>query len=87
MTGHNIAVWPDNADVKIECILYHAKDGMMSQKTTTNMHCSRHMDAAIHVLKGAARVRELPIDRFLNGGDCFDPKTRWEAGQGSGNDQ
>jgi kynurenine formamidase len=77
--GHGIPVWPGDADVKIERAVNHAKDGVMSQKLTANMHCSTHMNAPIHLIQGGAYVGQLPIDRLFGNGVILSvPKTHWE---------
>src|SRR3984893_9037757 len=37
--------WPYFEDVKIERIHYHAKSGVLSQRITTSMHNTTHIDA------------------------------------------
>lgn len=77
--GHGVPVWPGDADVKVERAVYHAKDGVMSQKLTMNMHCATHMNAPAHLIQGGAFIGALPIDRFFGSGVVVSvPKLRWE---------
>jgi kynurenine formamidase len=78
--GHGVPVWPGDADVKVERSVYHARDGVLSQKVTANMHCSTHVNAPIHLLQGGAFVGQLAIDRFFGSGVVLSiPKGRWES--------
>jgi kynurenine formamidase len=77
--GHGGPVWPGDADVKVERGVCHARDGVMSQKITTNMHCSMHINAPVHLLQGGVYVGQIPVDRFFGNGVILSiPKKRWE---------
>ena len=43
--GYQSPNWPYFEDVKIERIHYHAKSGVLSQRITTSMHNTTHIDA------------------------------------------
>lgn len=77
--GHGVPVWPGDDDVRIWKSVYHARDGVQSQKLSMNMHCSTHMTAPIHLLQGGAFVADLSIDHFFGNGAVLDiPKGKWE---------
>lgn len=77
--GHNVPVWPGDAEVLIVRGVNHAHDGVMSQKIVTNMHVATHANAPIHLLQGGAFVGGLPIDRFFGTGVILSiRKRRWE---------
>ena len=77
--GHSVPVWPGHDDVRIWRTVYHARDGVLSQKLSMNMHCSTHMTAPIHLVQGGAFVADLPISRFFGSGVTLAiPKHRWE---------
>lgn len=76
--GHGVPVWPGDDDVKIWKSVYHARDGVLSQKLSMNMHCSTHMTAPIHLVQGGAYVADLPLDLFFGQAAVVDiPKVRW----------
>ena len=52
--GYQSPNWPYFEDVKIERIHYHAKSGVLSQRITTSMHNTTHIDAPAHVVQGTA---------------------------------
>ena len=77
--AHGVPVWPGDDDVLIWKSVYHARDGVLSQKFRMNMHCSTHMTAPIHLVQGGAFVSQLPIDLFFGSGVVLDiPKAKWE---------
>ena len=51
--GHQCPNWPYFKDVEIERIHYMAKSGVLSQRITTTMHSTTHIDAPGHVIQGA----------------------------------
>src|SRR6266702_3381428 len=48
--GYQSPNWPYFEDVKIERIHYMAKSGVLSQRITTSMHNTTHIDAPAHVI-------------------------------------
>src|SRR6188508_748110 len=48
--GYQSPNWPYFEDVKIERIHYMAKSGVLSQRITTSMHNTTHIDAPAHVV-------------------------------------
>lgn len=77
--GHGVPVWPGDDDVKIWKSVYHARDGVQSQKLSMNMHCSTHMTAPIHLVQGGAFVADLPLELFFGNGIVLDiPKGKWD---------
>jgi kynurenine formamidase len=77
--GHGIPVWPGDADVHIHRGVNHARHGVLSQRIRTNMHCSTHLNAPIHLIQGAASVAELSLRHFFGSGVVLSiPKGEWE---------
>mgnify|MGYP003700771339 FL=1 len=77
--SHGVPVWPGDDDVRIWKSVYHARDGVLSQKLTMNMHCSTHMTAPVHLIQGGDFVADLPLDLFFGQAAILDiPKDRWE---------
>lgn len=77
--GHGVPVWPGDDDVRIWKSVYHARDGVQSQKLSMNMHCSTHMTAPIHLVQGGAFVADLSLDHFFGNGVVIDvPRAKWE---------
>ena len=52
--------WPYFEDVKIERIHYMAKSGVLSQRITTSMHNTTHIDAPAHVARALAMCSHAP---------------------------
>jgi kynurenine formamidase len=77
--GHGAPIVPGDADVHVERSVYHARDGVLSQKLVANMHVTTHVNAPIHLVQRGAFVGALPIDRFFGTGVIVSiPKGRWE---------
>ena len=77
--GHNVPVWPGDAEVQIVRGVNHAHEGVMSQKIVTNMHVATHVNAPIHLIQRGAYVGDVPVDRFFGSGVIISvPKARWE---------
>ena len=70
--------WPYFQDVKIERIHYMAKSGVLSQRITTSMHSTTHIDAPAHVVQGTPFIDEVPLPHFFGTGIVVDmPKKKW----------
>lgn len=77
--GHNIPVWPGDADVYIRRTVTHARNGVLSQRIRTHMHVSTHVNAPIYLVQGGKTVAELPLRHFFGTGVILDiPKNEWE---------
>ena len=77
--GHGSPIWPGDADIRIERGVTHARDGVLSQKITTTMHVSTHLNAPVHLIQGGADVASLSVDRFFGNGCVLGiPKQRWQ---------
>jgi len=77
--GYQSPNWPYFEDVKIERIHYHAKSGVLSQRITTSMHNTTHIDAPAHVIQGTAFIDEVPLPHFFGSGIVVSiPKKKWE---------
>jgi kynurenine formamidase len=71
--------WPYFEDVKIERIHYMAKSGVLSQRITTSMHNTTHIDAPAHVIQGTPFIDEVPLPHFFGTGIVVSiPKAKWE---------
>src|SRR4026207_1687108 len=66
--GYQSPNWPYFEDVKIERIHYMAKSGVLSQRITTSMHNTTHIDAPAHVLQGTPLIAEVPTPTFSRSG-------------------
>ena len=77
--GYQSPNWPYFEDVKIERIHYHAKSGVLSQRITTSMHNTTHIDAPAHVVQGTPFIDEVPLPHFFGSGIVVSiPKKKWE---------
>lgn len=77
--GFQCPNWPYFEDVKIERIHYHAKSGVLSQRITTTMHSTTHIDAPAHVVEGTPFIDEVPLDKFFGTGVVLSiPKEKFE---------
>jgi kynurenine formamidase len=77
--GHGVPNWPYFEDVKIERLHYHAKSRVLTQRITTVMHCTTHLDAPGHVIEGAPLIEDLPLSLFFGTGVVVSiPKGKWE---------
>jgi kynurenine formamidase len=71
--------WPYFEDVKIERIHYMAKSGVLSQRITTSMHNTTHIDAPAHVVEDTPFIDEVPLPHFFGSGIVVPlPKNMWE---------
>jgi kynurenine formamidase len=77
--GHGVPNWPYFEDVKVERLHYHATSRVLTQRITTVMHCTTHLDAPGHVIEGAPLVEDLPLSLFFGTGVVVSiPKGKWE---------
>ena len=77
--GYQSPNWPYFEDVKIERIHYMAKSGVLSQRITTSMHNTTHIDAPAHVIQGTPFIDEVPLPHFFGSGIVVSiPKDKWE---------
>ena len=78
--GYQSPNWPYFEDVKIERIHYMAKSGVLSQRITTSMHNTTHIDAPAHVVQGTPFIDEVPLPHFFGSGIVVSlPKKKWES--------
>ena len=78
--GYQSPNWPYFEDVKIERIHYMAKSGVLSQRITTSMHNTTHIDAPAHVVYGTPFIDEVPLPHFFGSGIVVSlPKKKWES--------
>jgi kynurenine formamidase len=77
--GFQVPNWPYFTDVQIERLHYMAKSGVLTQKFTTTMHSSTHIDAPAHVVQGTPFIEEVPLPHFFGSGLVVSiPKNKWE---------
>lgn len=77
--GFQTPNWPYFQDVQIERIHYMAKSGVLSQRITTSMHSSTHIDAPAHVVEGTKFIDEIPLSQFFGTGVVLSiPKGKFE---------
>ena len=77
--GYQSPNWPYFEDVKIERIHYMAKSGVLSQRITTSMHNTTHIDAPAHVVQGTPFIDEVPLPHFFGSGIVISiPKRKWQ---------
>ena len=55
-------------EVKIERIHYMTKSGVLSQRITTTMHATTHIDAPAHVVPGTPFIDDVPLPHFFGTG-------------------
>jgi kynurenine formamidase len=56
-----------------------AKSGVLSQRITTTMHATTHIDAPAHVVQGTPFIDEVPLPHFFGTGIVVNlPKKKWE---------
>ena len=56
-----------------------AKSGVLSQRITTSMHNTTHIDAPAHVIQGTPFIDEVPLPHFFGSGIVVSiPKKKWE---------
>lgn len=67
-SGYQCPNSPYFQDVKIERIHYMAKSGVLSQRITTSMHSTTHIDAPAHVVQGTPIIVEVPLPHFFGSG-------------------
>lgn len=78
--GHGVANWPYFEDVKIERLHYMAKSRVLTQRITTVMHSTTHVDVPAHVIENTPFLDEVPLDRFFGTGVVVSiPKGKWEV--------
>ncbi|MFN0192735.1 MAG: cyclase family protein [Aestuariivirga sp.] len=78
--GYQCPNWPYFQDVKIERIHYMAKSGVLSQRITTSMHSTTHIDAPAHVVQGTPFIDEVPLPQFFGSGIVVSlAKKKWES--------
>jgi kynurenine formamidase len=77
--GHGVANWPYFEDVKIERLHYMAKSRVLTQRITTVMHSTTHVDVPAHVIENTPFLDEIPLHCFFGTGVVVSiPKGKWE---------
>ena len=77
--GHGVANWPYFEDPIIERVHYMAKSRVLTQKITTVMHSTTHVDVPAHVIENTPFLDEVPLHCFFGTGVVVSiPKGKWE---------
>ena len=77
--GHGVANWPYFEDPVIERVHYMAKSRVLTQKITTVMHSTTHVDVPAHVIENTPFLDEVPLHCFFGTGVVVSiPKGKWE---------
>lgn len=63
--GHGTPVWPGFPGVTIERGSFHALMGTLTQRFSTTMHASTHVNAPLHLVPMAAPIGAVPLDHFF----------------------
>jgi kynurenine formamidase len=66
--GHGTPVWPGFPGVTIERGSFHALHGTLTQRFSTTMHASTHVNAPLHLVAGGDPIGAVPLDRFFGRG-------------------
>lgn len=77
--GYGAPTMPGYEDIKVQRLTSHAQHGVLTQKFTTIMHTSTHVNAPLHLIPGADSIGDLPVDRFFGSAAVLAVKTEpWE---------
>lgn len=77
--GHHTPVHPGFKDPTIYRAVTIAQHGVMSQRITTTMHNTTHVNAPLHLISGAAGIGEVAVNHFFGNGPVISvKKQRWE---------
>lgn len=63
--GHGTPVWPGFPGVTIERGSFHALHGTLTQRFSTTMHASTHINAPLHLVAGGDPIAAVPLERFF----------------------
>lgn len=77
--GHGAPVWPGFPGCVFERGSFHALHGTLTQRFSTTMHASTHVNAPLHLVAGGAPMGSVPLDRFFGRAVVLSiPKDRWD---------
>jgi kynurenine formamidase len=78
--GHGMPEWPSSTGIRVNPVLYHAKDGQYVAEFDGIMHRGTHMDAPVHVTEDWPTLTSYELWRFFGTGVAVSiPKMRWEV--------
>lgn len=77
--GHGTPVWPGFPASTFERGSFHALHGTLTQRFSTTMHASTHVNAPLHLVAGGAPIGSVPLERFIGPAVVLHiPKGGWE---------
>jgi kynurenine formamidase len=77
--GHGVPVWPGFPASTFERGSFHALHGTLTQRFSTTMHASTHVNAPLHLVAGGAAMGDVPLEHFFGRAVIFHlPKGKWE---------
>ncbi len=77
--GHGTPVWPGYPGVVLERGSFHALHGTLTQRFTTVMHASTHVNAPLHLVAGGTPMGSVPIENFFGTAVVLSiPKGKWQ---------
>jgi kynurenine formamidase len=77
--GHGTPVWPGFPGVSFERGSFHALHGTLTQRFTTTMHASTHINAPLHLVAGGTAMGAVPLDHFFGRAVVLSiPCGKWE---------
>ncbi|HEY4277814.1 MAG TPA: cyclase family protein [Conexibacter sp.] len=78
--GHGMPEWPSAPAIRVNPLMYHAKDGVAVAEMDATMHRGTHMDAPMHVMEEMPSIADYELWRFFGTGVAVSiPKQRWEV--------
>ena len=76
--GHGAPVWPGFPGCVFERGSFHALHGTLTQRFSTTMHASTHVNAPLHLVAGGASMGAVPLDHFFGRAVVLSiPKDKW----------
>lgn len=77
--GHGVPVWPGFPASIFERGSFHALHGTLTQRFSTTMHASTHINAPRHLVAGGSDIGALPLEHFFGRAVILAiPKGKWE---------
>jgi len=72
--------WPSAANVDLDVLKFHARDGVWELNWEGIMHRGTHMDAPLHVTENTPTIMDYPLWHLFGTGVCVSiPKGKWGA--------
>lgn len=77
--GHGVPVWPGFPASTFERGSFHALHGTLTQRFSTTMHASTHVNAPLHLVAGGAAMGSVPLEHFFGEAVILSiPKEKWQ---------